>query len=110
MNIDWQGIVFGLLVGFVYGIIFGIINYKLLQNTLKKADTQNFKRIFTRCYIIRAVINLTAFFIVFFLRNHLPWRFEFVLLGLVVALILPTRFLIFNVNSHEKSNFKEDKE
>ena len=73
---------FGMLVGLVWGVIVALAN----GFVTKRCVAKNTSAAMTTANIVKVASYILAFVVVFLLRNVLPFSYEAVIIGTVLAL------------------------
>ena len=101
-------IIISLLIGFAFGTIFSFFNHYLLLRafrTMTLEDEAKDKQIITRAYFWRYIINIVALVAVFIVRAHLPFKWEYILIGTAIGLTIPGRILAMKTGFEKKPDF-----
>ena len=85
--------VLAVLVGAVWGVGMGLVNMLIMRAALKK----NKDNAFMGANILRTLLDLAAFAVVFLLRNVVPLPYTFLLVGTAVGLSMTTIVLSFRM-------------
>lgn len=85
--------VLAVLVGAVWGAAMGFVNMLIMRAALKKNKDQAFMG----ANMLRTLLDLAAFAVVFLLRGVLPLPYTFVLVGTAVGLSMTTIVLSFRL-------------
>ena len=101
-------IIISVVMGTAFGTIFAFLDHYMLLKALRKltfSDDSKDKGIIRRVYILRYVINLVVLIFVFVIRDYLPFRWEYILIGTALGLTLPARFLAMHMGIEKKPSF-----
>ena len=85
--------VLAVLVGAVWGVVTGLVNMLIMRAALKKNKDQ----VFMGANILRTLLDLAAFAVVFFLHDVLPLPYTFVLVGTAAGLSITTIIVSFRL-------------
>ena len=85
--------VLAVLAGAVWGVVMALVNMFIMRAALKK----NADAAFMGANVLRTLLDLLAFAVVFLLRNILPLPYTFVLVGTAAGLSITTIVVSFRL-------------
>ena len=85
--------VLAVLAGAVWGVVMALVNMFIMRAALRK----NADAAFMGANVLRTLLDLLAFAVVFLLRNILPLPYTFVLVGTAAGLSITTIVVSFRL-------------
>ena len=118
-NEEWCNMGYEQVIGFILGFAFGLlvagISYIVLKKAVNKANCSSGDhavdgtKVMIRAYLLKVFLDFGSLFLVFFLRNHLPYPFISVLFGTAIALLVPGRALTVKLLTSQNDQIQQKK-